>query len=133
MKPTNEAALEVIVPSESTVVLAAATPIPLEESLEAIIVAAAAGDRLARRMLRPAVSRLARDTLPYVDAADRVTDLVLASLGRTCGGVGLPRPGNAVRWLSNVVRATANEDFEETSLEQWEEWDPPQGPEEPEG
>ncbi len=126
MKSRNESTAEVIV--NIPVIATAPTA---ECNLEGIILAAAAGDRTAKRMLRPVVYRIALDELTYVDAAKRVTRYVLSVLGSKTRGPGRPIAGRAAGWLDNVVRTFARHDFEDRSLEQWEEWDPPADPDEP--
>ena len=97
----------------------------LERDLESVIMAAAAGSILAKRMLRPVVYAIALDALTYADAAERVTRYTLSKVGSRRGQVGAPRPGRAAYWLENIVRVFATREIDDTNLEKWETWDPP--------
>jgi hypothetical protein len=123
MRSRNESAAEVL-----DNIPAIATPLNPDWKLEGIILAASTGDRVAKRMLRPVVYRIALDAVTYVDAAKRVTRYVLGVLGSSTRGPGRPIAGRAVGWLENVVRTFAQHDFQDQSLERWEEWDEPDAP-----
>ncbi len=126
MRSRNESTAQALVN-----VPAIATPAVFDRDLEGIILAAATGDRAAKRMLRPVVYRIALEALIYVDAAERVTRYVLTVLGSSTRGPGRPIAGRAVAWLENVTRTFAQHDFDEQSLEKWEEWDEPDLPDVP--
>ena len=76
------------------------TNIPID--LDGLIASAAAGNALARSFLRPVVLRIALEELTNADAAERVTERILALLGdsarrtgpataRSCRGLDRPR------------------------------------------
>jgi hypothetical protein len=102
------------------------TTAPLD--LDGIIVSAAAGDALARSILRPVVHRIALEELTCTDAAERVTERILALLGDPHEGPGKPLPGRAVAWIDRVTRTYARDDREDRDRKQWEQWDGPEVP-----
>ncbi len=102
------------------------TNVPID--LEGIIVSAAAGDALARDILRPVVLRIALEELTYADAAERVTELVLVLLDDPHDGPGKPLSGRAVAWIDNVTRTYARYEREDRARKQWEQWDGPEVP-----
>jgi len=95
----------------------------LERDLEGLILAAAEGSILARRLLKPAIYRIAKSETIYVEDAENVAKVVFSNLGHPEHGVGKPRPGSAVAWLENVTRYYAKHDFELRSFEEWEAWE----------
>ena len=102
------------------------TNIPID--LDGLIVSAAAGAPLARSFLRPVVLRIALEELTYADAAERVTERILALLGDPHDGPGQPLPGQAVAWIDLVTRTYARWEREDRARKQWEKWDGPEVP-----
>jgi hypothetical protein len=99
-------------------------PSTLERDLEAVIMAAAAGSKHAKDILRPVVYRIALASLIHIDDAGRVTRKVLRRLGTRTG---MPVAGRATTFLEVVIRTYADQDFADTSREQYEAHDPPAG------
>jgi len=68
---------------------------------------------------------IASEALVTVHAVTRVTNRVVRALGNQVSGPGVPVSGRGARWLANVTRTYASDDFRATSRGRSDESDPP--------
>jgi hypothetical protein len=98
-------------------------PLPDENDLEGLILAAAEGRVGVHKRLRPHIHRAVFACVVYREEADRVTDEILGGLHarrRGAPGIGVPRPGRAEVWLGSVAQAFAKLDLFEHAIEEEE-------------